>query len=436
MDAGDTLTVNHSGLPVDVKENETTQEFNLINNYGPLSGVLGYFYFKEDYTFLGQGWFNFGNPSTGNFGGAFYQNTIQPTQSHAVFFNETYQFTPTLGVTVGGRYSTEKKGLINTVNYFTVGNGIHTYAQALASNPALAACVAAHQSCAGNYVGDLSKTYSSFAPKVSLNWQATPDTLLYVSAAKAFKSGGFNFTYANQSSFLPPNFGPETIWDYEIGAKTDMFDHTLRLNATLFRYDWTGLQFSSLVAPAVSTVANAGDAHVNGIEVNAIAKPAQGWTFTGGLTWISTGYDQFKAYSVPGGLTGYLAGNPKFNAAAGTLDASGNQLAGAPNVSLNLTGQKDFDLADGADFFIRGEYQYVSKTFFDPSNVPINSRPDHNLFNASIGFTPAHSKWQFVVWGRNLGDKVVPSGFHAGSPPPEFYVSDPRTFGVRINYTY
>lgn len=436
VDAGDTLTVNHSGLPTDIQENETTQEFNLVNNYGPLSGVLGYFYFKENYTFTGQGWFAFGNPSVDNFGGAFYQITIQPTESQAVFFNETYQLTPTFGVTVGGRYSTEKKGLINTVNYFTVGNGIHTNAQALASNPALAACVAAHQSCAGNYVGNLSQTYSSFAPKVSLNWQATPDTLLYVSAANAFKSGGFNFTYANQSAFLPPNFGPETIWDYEIGAKSDLFDHTLRLNATLFRYNWTGLQFSSLVAPAVSTVANAGSAHVTGIEVNAISKPAQGWTFTGGVTYLSTGYDDFKAYSVPGGLTGYLAGNPKFNSAAGTLNASGNQLAGAPTVSLNLTGQRDFNLADGADLFIRGEYQYVSKTYFDPSNVSINSRPAHALFNASMGFSPAHSKWQFVVWGKNLGDKVVPSGFNAGSPPPEFYVSDPRTFGVRINYTY
>ena len=50
--------------------------------------------------------------------------------------------------------------------------------------------------------------------------------------------------------------------------------------------------------------------------------------------------------------------------------------------------------------------------------------------------SPAHSQWQFVLWGKNLGDKVVPSGFNAGSPPDEFYVSDPRTFGVRINYKY
>ncbi|HXN09753.1 MAG TPA: hypothetical protein VN859_00810, partial [Steroidobacteraceae bacterium] len=196
------------------------------------------------------------------------------------------------------------------------------------------------------------------------------------------------------------------------------------------------LQFSSLVAPAVSTVANAGNAHLTGFELNATAKPARGWLFTGGLTYVSSAYDQFDAYSVPGGLTGYLVGNPNFNAAAGTLNASGNQLAGSPQLSLNVLGQRDFDLADGGDFFVRAEYQYVSSTFFDPSNVAINQRPAYSLVNASIGYSPGQRHWEIALWGKNLTDKVVPSGFNAGSPPDEFYVSDPRTYGARINYKY
>jgi iron complex outermembrane receptor protein len=435
-DGGDTLTVNHSALPTDVQENETTQEFNLINHFGPLSGVIGYFYFNENYNFLGQGWFDFGNPSLSNFGGEFYQITIQPTTSQAVFFNETYQITQPFGITVGGRYTSETKGLINTVNYFTVGNGLHTEAEALASNPALAACVAASQPCGGNYVGNLSKTFTHFSPKVSLNLQATPDTLLYVSATNGYKSGGYNFTYADQSAFLPPGFGPETIWDYEIGAKSDLFDHALRLNAAVFRYQWTALQFASLVAPAVSTTANAGDAHLTGVELNATVKPARGWLFTGGLTWLSSRYDNFNAYSVPGGLSGYLAGNPNFNAAAGSLNATGNQLAGAPNLSLNITGQRDFYLQNGGDLFVRASYEYVSQTYFDPSNVPINSRPAYSLVNASGGYGWGDGRWQVALWGKNLTNKVVPSGFNAGSPPDEFYVSDPRTYGVRINFRY
>jgi iron complex outermembrane receptor protein len=435
VDGGDTLTVNHSALPTDIQANETSQEFNLVNHFGPLSGVLGYFYFKENYTFFGQGWFDFGNPSLSNFGGEFYQITIQPTSSQAVFFNETYQVTQPFSVTVGGRYTTETKGLINTVNYFTVGAGLHTEAEALASNPPLAACVAAMQACQGNYVGNLSQTFNHFSPKVSFNLQATPETLLYVSATNGYKSGGYNFTYADQSAILPPNFGPETIWNYEAGAKTDLFEHALRLNAAVFRYQWTGLQFSSLVAPAVSTVANAGNAHLTGVELNATAKPAKDWLFTAGLTWLNSRYDAFGAYSVPGGLTGYLAGNPNFNAAAGTLNATGNQLAGAPDLSLNVTGQKDFFLTNGADLFVRASYQYVSLTYFDPSNVPINARPAYSLVNASIGYSP-DTHWQFALWGKNLTDKVVPSGFNAGSPPDEYYVSDPRTYGARINYKY
>lgn len=435
-DGGDTRTVNHSETKTIIDENALSQEFNLINHNGPLSGVLGYFYFREKYTFTGMGWFAFGNPSVSNFGGTFFQITKQPTTSQAVFFNETYQFTPDVGITVGGRYTTEKRGLNNTENFFAVGGGLHTRAQALAADPVLAGCVKAMKSCGGNYVGDLSHDYTSFAPKVSLNWQVTPDTMLYASAANAYKSGGFNFTYANQSAFLPPNFGPEKIWDYELGAKNDFFDHTLRLNVALFRYNWTGLQFSSLVAPAVSTVANAGNAHITGFELTATSKPAEGLTLTAGLTLLSSRYDEFSAYSVPGGLTSYLAGNPKYKASAQTLDASGNRLVNAPPVSLNVTANKDFDLADGAVFYLRGEYQYVGQTYFDPSNLPINSRPAYSLVNASAGFTPPNSHWTFAVWGKNLGDKLVPSGYGAGSPPPAYFVSDPRTFGVRINYSY
>ncbi len=84
---------------------------------------------------------------------------------------------------------------------------------------------------------------------------------------------------------------------------------------------------------------------------------------------------------------------------------------------------------------MRGEYQYASRTFFDPSNVLANSRGAYGLVHASIGYTPAQGHWSVALWGRNLTDKVVRAGYAGGSPPLGHFVTNPRTFGIRINYT-
>jgi hypothetical protein len=98
-----------------------------------------------------------------------------------------------------------------------------------------------------------------------------------------------------------------------------------------------------------------GAATINGLVLNLTSKPRKAPHALGGLTLLDTNCDDFKAYGAPGGMQ-YLAGNPKYNAAAGSLDASGNQIVNASNVSLNLAAQKDFDLASGSSFYVRDEY--------------------------------------------------------------------------------
>ncbi len=428
---GATSTSVNGGSNTPTGEYAVTQEFNLINHYGALSGVIGYFYFDEHYKFNAWGTFNLATLPT-YFPGQYFQITKMPTTSQAVFFNETYQFTPTVGVTLGARYTVEHKSLTNEISEFDVG--FNSLAQALAGDPALAACVAANKACGGNYVGDLNKNYSGFTPKIAVNWQATPDSLLYVSATEAYKSGGFNTSYVPGPGVVP-DFGPETIWAYEIGSKNDLFDHTLRVNMALFYYDWTGLQFNSLIAPAVSVVSNAGNANELGFELNVLSKPAKGWTFTAGLTALSSRYASFPKFSPNNALIPYLVSSPKYNPASNTVDAAGNELAGAPPINVILTGQKDFDLADGADLYIRALYEYQAKTYMEPANAPIAIRPAVSLINASIGYTPARSHWTVALWGKNLTNQIFTTGLGGGNPLG-LRVSDPRTYGLQINYTY
>lgn len=406
------------------KEYQLSEELTLINHIGPFSGIVGIYYFSENMNILGYSYNPGGNakvpdPLAGNLTA---QDTLQPTIAKAIFFDETYQITPTLGLSVGARYTQEHKTL-NTDNSTVVyapgypGNGAFTSPAPGAVNP---------------FVADLNKDAHALTPKFALSWQATPSDLLYVSATNSYKSGGYNST---ARAVLGADFGPERIWAYELGAKTDWFDRRLRMNIAAFHYYWTGLQFNALVAPQISVVSNAAAATLDGVEADITAKPMAGFTVTANATLLSSRYDDFKAFAFQSALRPFLTSDPHYDASTGAYNASGKQLINAPGVTVNLSVQKDFDLADGADLFVRAEYAYTSKTFLDPTNVAIASRPAFSLINASIGFSPPRSHWQAAIWGKNLTDRMYINGIAGGSfvTAP---VGDPRTFGVRVSYTY
>ncbi len=284
------------------------------------------------------------------------------------------------------------------------------------------------------FIADLNRTYHALTPKIAVNWQATPDALLYVSASEGTKSGGFSGT----AQFVPgASFGQELLWDYEAGAKTEWLDHTLRFNFDVFHYVWTGLQFNAIIGPEEQVVSNAGNATLTGAEFNSIYKPIPNLTMTAGLVLLNSDYNSFPNYIYNSALVPYLPAGTKFGNVDGysTFNASGNQLVNAPHVTFNWTGQYDHDFGNGAIAFARLEYQYQSAVYFDPTDVAISGRPAISLIGASIGYAPANSHWKVALWGKNLTDHQYITGVSIGTPftAP---VGDPRTYGVRIEYKY
>lgn len=88
-----------------------------------------------------------------------------------------------------------------------------------------------------------------WTPRFAINFKPTKDILLFASATRGFKSGGWNARGTASSQLLP--FGPEKVWSYEAGIKSEWLDHRVRANVTLFYMDVTDLQTpSALVAPS------------------------------------------------------------------------------------------------------------------------------------------------------------------------------------------
>ena len=110
-----------------------------------------------------------------------------------------------------------------------------------------------------------------------------------------FKGGGWN------SHFNRPQtpeeiaqfhqFGPEEAETYEIGFKTDLFDYRLRLNGAVFTTDYTDLQFTYRVGVA-PYLANAGEAGIDGFELEATWLPTDNLLFTGGVGYLDSSVDQ------------------------------------------------------------------------------------------------------------------------------------------------
>jgi iron complex outermembrane receptor protein len=436
-------SVKYQSIFSRIVETQYSQEFNIINKFGPLSGVVGAYYFNEKTKFTGVS-VNFGgtlkvpNPAGGS---ETFQVTHLPVVSKAVFFEETYHFTPEFSFTLGARYTKDQKVMDTQNSTFTlpVGFPAGNYDYLIGGRPLVAVPSPAENPYirSAHVAGakpPLRQDASATTPKAAFNWQITPDALLYVSASKGFKSGGFSSTARQDQG---SDFGPEKVTAYELGAKTDWLAHTMRVNLSLFRYNWTGQQFNAEVAPQLSVVANAGASRTNGFEANIIWKPIPDLMLTASTTLLDSKYTDFPTYTFPGGFRPLLllAKDPSYNVATGTYNARGKHLVNAPKASVNFTAQKDWKLGRGANIFLRGEWSHTSRVFFDPTNIPIASRPPTRISNASAGYTPANAHWDFVVWVKNIEGERYVNGIAAPNviTAP---VTAPRTFGVRVNYNY
>ena len=287
---------------------------------------------------------------------------------------------------------------------------------------------------------DATQNKTAFTPKVGINWQATKDAFLYFSYTRGFKSGGFNFTARNT---FGDSYQPEWITTYEAGAKTDWFDHRLRVNVAVYRNDWTNLQVSqAIILPGLSTPVtqsgNAASARLTGLDADVTAKPWDGWTFTGSVSWLPDAvYLNYTTGQAGNFIKALLIqqGDPKENAGNNTYNASGNRLMSAPDLSAILSAQRDFDLGNGHTAFIRGEAQYTGTTQFDISGNSLETRNPFSIFNASMGWASSGGHYRVELWGRNLADRQYFISQSAGSLP-EGVPGAPRTFGVQLQYTY
>jgi iron complex outermembrane receptor protein len=119
-------------------------------------------------------------------------------------------------------------------------------------------------------------TDSGVAPKLRISFAATPDVVFYAQVQEGYRAGGFNIPPAAGGATverLSPQFRPDHLWNYEIGAGLPLFDHRLTLRADVFHADWGGLQTDQRLASGLPMTVNIGDGSNTGVEGEAVWRP-------------------------------------------------------------------------------------------------------------------------------------------------------------------
>jgi iron complex outermembrane receptor protein len=266
-----------------------------------------------------------------------------------------------------------------------------------------------------------SESFSDVSPRVSVVYSLSPETNVYGTVSKGFKSGGFNFG-VNQIPTISPKFGKETAWNYESGIKSSFFDNRLRADLAVFYMKWDDIQVrTGYIGPnlvPIQFIQNAASATSKGVELALKARPLPAVDLE-----MNAGYDKARFDDFPGAL----------NLFGTAFDASGHPLLLAPEWSASAAAQYNIPMAASFTAFIRGEYSYRDEFFNDPEQLETVGHfvPAYDVWNLRIGFE--NDNYRVTAYAENLLD----DDHYVGSRRTQFLsgnavVLDPRRVGVQF----
>lgn len=426
----DGTPINSFGIFYFNDQEQTSQEFQLSYNSETVSAVTGLYYFNEE----GD---TYDGAILSNYLAAVTGEAFTSTDSYAAFGQVDYHISERITATFGFRYTDEEKDYHRQNEDFdlTALAGLSLDPETFAvgySNPELLNPSSADLRLGGgigvpqNRVDPDAESFANFSPKLGLKWQHSEDFQVYGNISRGFKSGGFN---GRTSDGQTEPYDEETLTSYEIGFKSQWLDNLIRLNAAVFHNDYEDLQVSSFEASPsgsglVGIFTNAGEASIQGFEIEFTARVSEALTLNTNLGYLNAKYDEF----ISGDLT-----------TGGLIDISGDrELVNAPEIDAFMGVVYDIPLESGSLLTLMGDISYRSKTYLEVNSSENLAQAGYSMVNASINYASADDHWRIALWGKNLSDKQYRTHAFDLSEFPGVelgYYNPPRTYGVTVYYS-
>jgi iron complex outermembrane recepter protein len=392
---------------------QTSEEIRLTSSSASaFQWLVGYFYEDNE---SNQNDFYLVPGAAPLFGTGNLYSQYQPTKiiEQAAFGEASYQLTPKLKATAGlRRYSYDE-------SVITYSSG----AVSATGTDAFSAFSAGERDQGIN-------------PKFDLSYQADENLLLYATASKGFRPGGGTGPVATSgplgaaceanlqadagtTAFVPSpvSYGPDHVWNYELGEKLKAFAGRLTLNGAAYFESWYGVQQNIPLPCGYNYQANAGNAHIYGGELELNALLVQGLVLS-----ANSAYTHARVVSSALLDAGITPGTPVQDVPEWTASAA-------------LTYRRPF--TDKLGFTGRIENDYVgSRT---DATYTINNLPSYDLTQIRAGIEGG--QWSVVLFAKNLfNERAFLSDANQININVPMYtrivVNQPRTVGIDLNYRF
>lgn len=305
-----------------------------------------------------------------------------------------------------------------------------------------------------------SSSFSASTPRATLNYKFSKDVMVYAIAAKGFKAGGFITLAGTPADYA--QFQPETLWSYELGAKTQWLDGRLIVNANLFSMKNRDKLFTTLEPDTRSVTgtslraSNASDATSKGVEFETAYLLNDHWSVSGQYTYTKAEYTRYAPITT-GTLGIALAGNCTIAENPSTplvvngvstpaviryciTSNAGLALERAPMHSAAGTITYKRPIDGGKRFLAETSLQYVGER---PEGATISGIVFGSYTNVDARFGIDAEKWSAYVYGENIfDDNTIKSGQSGGDYASSGnqliagYLPDRREFGLRVSYKF
>ncbi|MBT0670038.1 TonB-dependent receptor [Novosphingobium profundi] len=288
----------------------------------------------------------------------------------------------------------------------------------------------------------LTASYDNLTPRFSLRYEPSPDFMVYASAAKGVKAGGFN-GYVTGSITLTQDersYGEEENWTYEVGTKGSALNNRLFYTLAAFYIDWSKRQIgappSGYVPP---TDTNSGGGAVPGIYVSGGAAESYGLEFSGNYQLadalsLNATFAWQHATAKEGAVAPTASSTCDDVVCNSNGDVSGNYLGNVPQFQGTFGFEYKTPVTDTLEFFLAADEIYRGKMYTDETNTA--SIAPYALTNGRVGVRA--ETWKAFFWVKNLLDK---SYVEASFVVPSIYqynvnLGEQRTFGVTATFNY
>jgi iron complex outermembrane receptor protein len=356
-------------------------------------------------------------------GTVFIADLTRGYRQGAVFGEIAFDILPTLTLTVGSRYY--------HFNNYLQGQSDSEYG---CRN--IDPCVPP----AGIFtIYNLAQVNTGHKDKVTLSWKPLDSVLLYATYSEGFRPGGFNRGNGILSTSSPlygkftiPSFyDSDNLKNYELGWKTQWFDHRLQFNGAVYQENWSNVQLG-IYDPSLygnsEFIVNGPNYRVRGVEPDLIWRATDQLTLNASAAWNSS--DQINEPSLVSGTGAVISLFP--------TNGPGSPLANAPPFQGNLRARYEYPVAD-YHWYAQTAAVHTAHSYANVITQGAFGSPNYNLsgystYDAALGVTRA--AWEVEAFVQNLTDTRAEIFISSTSAVKLTTTNRPRTAGLRFSYKF